>query len=239
MVNLTIDNKKIEAEAGQTILEVARENGVVIPTLCSHESIEPSGSCRLCVVEIKHGKRTRVVTSCLYPVAEGLIVDTKSERVMNVRHLVLQLLLARCPESEQLKEMAAEMGVGAEPRFTPDKDNVKCILCRMCVRTCEKVVGVSAIGFSYRGTDKKVCTPFQEESVTCIGCGACAYICPTGHIEMETTEAGDSRTIWGRTFKMATCKVCGRYFAPEDQLKYISRTADVPLENLATCISCR
>ena len=69
MINLTIDNKKIEAEAGQTILEVAQENGIVIPTLCSHESLEPSGACRLCVVEIKHGKRTRVVTSFLYTVA--------------------------------------------------------------------------------------------------------------------------------------------------------------------------
>ncbi|MBU2253117.1 MAG: (2Fe-2S)-binding protein, partial [Proteobacteria bacterium] len=151
MVNLTIDNRKIEAEAGQFILDVARENGIVIPTLCSHESIEPTGSCRLCVVEARQGKKTRIVTSCLYPVAKGMIVDTRSERVMNVRRLVLQLLLARCPGSEQLKEMAAEMGVEAEPRFVPDTDNVKCILCRMCVRTCEKVVGVSAIGFSYRG----------------------------------------------------------------------------------------
>ena len=239
MINLTIDNKKIEAEAGQTILEVAQENGIVIPTLCSHESLEPSGACRLCVVEIKHGRRTRVVTSCLYTVAEGLAVDTKSERVMEVRRLVIQLLLARCPESVQLKEMAEEMGIAPEQRFTPDKDNVKCILCRMCVRTCEKVVGVSAIGFSYRGTEKNVCTPFKEESMTCIGCGACAYICPTGHIEMETTETGDSRTIWGRTFKMQTCKVCGRYFAPEDQLTYISEKTGVPAENLATCVSCR
>ena len=239
MVNLTIDNKKIEAEAGQTILEVARENGIVIPTLCSNEALEPSGACRMCVVEIKHGKRTRIVTSCLYPVAEGLTVETKSERVLASRRLVLQLLLARCPESQQLKEMAEDLGIKPEPRFTPDKDGSKCILCRMCVRTCEKVVGVSAIGFSYRGAEKKVCTPFQEESATCIGCGACAYICPTGHIEMETTGTGDSRTIWGRTFKMATCTVCGRYFAPEDQLKYISRTAEVPMENLAVCISCR
>jgi NADH dehydrogenase/NADH:ubiquinone oxidoreductase subunit G len=239
MVNLTIDNKKIEAEAGQTILEVARENGIVIPTLCSNEALEPSGACRMCVVEVKHGKRTRIVTSCLYPVAEGLTVETKSERVLASRRLVLQLLLARCPESQQLKEMAEDLGIKPEPRFTPDKDGSKCILCRMCVRTCEKVVGVSAIGFSYRGAEKKVCTPFQEESATCIGCGACAYICPTGHIEMETTETGDSRMIWGRTFKMATCTVCGRYFAPEDQLKYISRTADVPMENLAVCISCR
>ncbi len=239
MVNLTIDNKQIEAEAGQTILDAARENGIVIPTLCSHESLEPSGSCRLCVVEVKHGKRTRVVTSCLYPVAEGLTVDTKSERVMAVRRLVLQLLLARCPESVQLKEMATEMGVKPEPRFTPDKDNVKCILCRMCVRTCEKIVGVSAIGFSYRGTEKNVCTPFKEDSEVCIGCGACAYVCPTGHIEMETTDNGDARKIWGRTFKMKTCKVCGRYFAPEDQLIYISRKTGVPMEDLAVCISCR
>jgi bidirectional [NiFe] hydrogenase diaphorase subunit len=239
MINLTIDNKKIEAEVGQTILEAARENGIVIPTLCSNEALEPSGACRMCVVEVKHGKRTRIVTSCLYPVAEGLTVETKSERVLDVRSLVLQLLLARCPESVQLKEMAAEMGVEAEPRFTPDKDSTRCILCRMCVRTCEKVVGVSAIGFSYRGTEKNVCTPFQEDSVSCIGCGACAYICPTGHIEMETTESGDTRTIWGRTFTMATCKVCGRYFAPEDQLKYIGKTTGVPAENLAVCISCR
>ncbi len=239
MVNLTIDNKKIEAEAGQTILEVARENGIVIPTLCSNEALEPSGACRMCVVEIKHGKRTRIVTSCLYPVAEGLVVETKSERVLAARRLVLQLLLARCPESTQLKEMAQELGIEPEPRFVPDKDSSKCILCRMCVRTCEKVVGVCAIGFSYRGSEKNVCTPFQEDSVSCIGCGACAYVCPSGHIEMETTESGDARKIWGRTFKMKACKVCGRYFAPEDQLAYISRTSGVPMDDLAVCISCR
>jgi len=237
MVNLTIDNRKIEAEDGRFILDVARENGIEIPTLCSHESLEPTGSCRLCVVEAKQGKKTRIVTSCLYPVAEGMTVDTKSERVMNVRRLVLQLLMARCPESEPLRELASELGVEAEERFTPDKDKIKCILCRMCVRTCEKVVGVSAIGFSNRGPGKNVCTPFKEESATCIGCGACAYICPTGHIEMTST--GDTRTIWGRTFKMQACKVCGRFFAPEDQLAYISEKTGVPADTLAVCISCR
>ncbi|MDA8126631.1 MAG: 4Fe-4S dicluster domain-containing protein, partial [Deltaproteobacteria bacterium] len=115
----------------------------------------------------------------------------------------------------------------------------KCVLCRMCVRTCEKIVGVSAIGFSYRGAEKNVGTPFKEDSANCIGCGACAYVCPTGHIEMETTASGDSRTIWGRTFKMKACKVCGRYFAPEDQLTYISCQTGVPADDLAVCISCR
>jgi NADH dehydrogenase/NADH:ubiquinone oxidoreductase subunit G len=239
MINLTIDNKKIGAEEGVTVLEAARENGIAIPTLCDHESLEPTGACRLCLVEVRHGKRTRIVTSCLYGVAEGLVVDTKSERVLAARRLVLQLLLARCPESAQLKELAVELGVAPEPRFAPDRDHVRCILCRMCVRTCEKVVGVSAIGFSSRGTEKNVCTPFQENSEVCIGCGACAYVCPTGHIEMEETEKGDARTIWGRTFKMATCKVCGRYFAPEDQLAYISQKTGVPADDLAVCISCR
>jgi bidirectional [NiFe] hydrogenase diaphorase subunit len=237
MVNLTIDNKKIETEAGRTVLDAARENGIVVPTLCYNESLGPLGSCRLCVVEVKQGNKTRVAASCTYPVAEGLIVDTKSERVMNVRRLVLQLLLARCPDSEQLRQMAAEMGVAAEPRFKPDKDNSKCILCRLCVKTCEKIVGVSAIGLSYRGAEKDVCTPFMKDSQTCISCGACAYVCPTGHIEMETT--GDTRTIWGRNFKMKTCKVCGRHFAPEDQLAYISFKTGVPADDLAICISCR
>jgi NADH dehydrogenase/NADH:ubiquinone oxidoreductase subunit G len=239
MINLTINNKKIEAEAGQTILEVARENGIPIPTLCCNEALEASGACRMCLVEVKHGKRTRIVTSCLYQVAEGLTVDTKSERVVAARTLSLQLLMARCPDSAQLKEMAAELGIEPEPRFTPDTDGSKCILCRMCVRTCEKVVGVCAIGFSYRGSQKNVATPFKEDSVSCIGCGACAYVCPSGHIEMETSQSGDERTIWGRTFKMAACKVCGRYFAPVDQLTFISEKTGVTADDLAVCVSCR
>ncbi len=239
MVNLTIDNKKIQAEEGQTLLEVARKNGIVVPTLCHNESLEPSGSCRLCSVEVGEGSRAKVVTSCLYPVAEGLVVNTRSERVQNVRRTVMQLLLARAPESQQIADMAKEMGIDVEPRFKPSDDGSKCILCRLCVRTCENIVGVSAIGFSFRGPEKNVCTPFHESSNVCIGCGACAYVCPTGHIEMRTSPSGDVRTIWGRDFKMAVCKVCGRYFAPEDQLQHISGRTGVPMDTLMVCSSCR
>ena len=187
--------------------------------------------------KLKKEIRTRIVTSCLYAAEEGLIVDTKSERVLNVRRLVMELLLARCPESEVLQKMAKEMSVEVQPRFVADSDKGKCILCRSCVRVCEEVVGVSAIGLFSRGTQKTVGTPYNEKSDVCIGCGACVYVCPTGHIEMTST--GDKRKIWGRTFKMQTCDKCGKYFAPVDQLKFISKKTGVPLKELTVCTECR
>jgi len=238
MVNIVIDGKNIEAEKGATVLAVAREHGIEIPTLCSHASVDPSGGCRMCVVEVVKGGRTRIVTSCIYQVEDGLVVNTRSERVLEVRRLVLQLLRARCPESDVVREMAAALGVETQARFRPDKDKGKCILCRLCVKTCEAVVGVSAIGFSGRGKDKSVGPPFREDSAACIACGACVYVCPTEHIQMEDSGKGE-RTIWGRTFRMAACKVCGLHFAPVAQLEYISRTTEVPVENLMTCMSCR
>ena len=237
MVNLIIDDKKITAQKDTMILEAARAAGIDIPTLCAHESVSRSGACRLCVVEMKKGNRSRIVTSCLYPVEEGIAVETKNERVLNVRRLVLELLLARNPESDVIAALAKKLDVTPQLRFTPDKDKDKCILCRSCVRVCEEVVGVSAIGLSKRGSHKSVGPPYEEDSAVCIGCGACAYVCPTGHIEMETTE--DKRIIWGRTFKMKSCDVCGRYFAPVDQLKYISKITGVPLKELAVCMDCR
>jgi bidirectional [NiFe] hydrogenase diaphorase subunit len=237
MVNLIIDSKQISAQEGTMVLEAARAAGIDIPTLCAHESVSRSGSCRLCVVEIKKGNRTKIVTSCLYGVEEGLVVDTKSERVLNVRRLVLQLLLARCPRSEVLQNLAKELDVAPEPRFVADTDKGKCILCRSCVRVCEEIVGVSAIGMSARGSHKAVGTPYKEASSVCIGCGACAYVCPTGHIFMQTTS--DTRKIWKRTFKMQACDKCGRHFAPVDQLKYISKKTGVPIKELAICMDCR
>jgi len=239
MINLTIDGREIQAEEGSTILQAARNNGIEIPTLCYHDELTASGACRLCSVEIKKGKRTRIVTSCIYQVEEGLTVTTHSERVMNVRRLVLQLLMARCPGSEVIRELADTMGVEPQERFQLDEDKGKCILCRQCVEVCEQVVGVSAIGFLNRGADKSVGTPFMEPSGVCIGCGACAYVCPTGHITMEESDGGEERVIWGKTFKMVACKECGRYFAPQEQLEYIGKKTGVPLDTLYTCVNCR
>lgn len=237
MVNLIIDGKNISAKEDTMLLEAIRGAGISVPTLCAHEAVSRSGACRLCVVEIKKGNRTRIVTSCLYGVEEGLVVNTKSDRVQNVRRLVMELLLARCPESDVLQKMAKEMGVEPEPRYVADTDKGKCILCRSCVRVCEEVVGVSAIGLFSRGSHKTVGTPYDEKSDVCIGCGACVYVCPTGHIEMTST--GDKRKIWGRTFKMQPCDKCGKYFAPIDQLQFISKKTGVPFKALTTCTECR
>jgi len=237
MVNMIINGKNVSAKEGTMLLETIRGAGISIPTLCAHEAISRSGACRLCVVEIKKGNRTRIVTSCLYGVEEGLEVNTQSNRVLNVRRLVMELLLARCPESELLQKMAKEMGIEAQARFVADTDKGKCILCRSCVRVCQEVVGVSAIGLFSRGSHKTVGTPYNEKSDVCIGCGACVYVCPTGHIEMTST--GDKRKIWGRTFKMQPCDKCGKYFAPVDQLKFISKKTGVPFKELTTCTECR
>lgn len=237
MVNMIIDGKSVTAKKDTMLMEAARAAGIAIPSLCAHEAISRSGACRLCVVEIKKGNRTRIVTSCLYGVEEGLIVDTKSERVQNVRRLVMELLLARCPESELLQKMAKEMGVEPQPRYVADTDKGKCILCRSCVRVCQEVVGASAIGLFSRGSFKTVGTPYNEKSDVCIGCGACAYVCPTGHIEMLST--GDKRKIWNRTFKMQACSKCGKFFAPVDQLKFISKKTGTSMEDLSVCTECR
>jgi len=239
MINLTIDGREIQAEEGLSILQAARNNGIEIPTLCYHDELTASGACRLCSVEIKKGKKARIVTSCIYQVEEGLTVTTHSERVMNVRRLVLQLLMARCPGSEVIRELADTICVEPQERFQLDEDKGKCILCRQCVEVCEQVVGVSAIGFLNRGADKSVGTPFMEPSGVCIGCGACAYVCPTGHITMEESDGGEERVIWGKTFKMVACKECGRYFAPQEQLEYIGKKTGVPLDKLYTCVNCR
>ena len=237
MVNMIIDGKNVSAPKGSMLLEAIRGAGISVPTLCAHEAVSRSGACRLCVVEIKKGNRTRIVTSCLYGVEEGLTVNTKSDRVLNVRRLVMELLLARCPESDLLQKMAKDMAVEPQARYAVDTDKGKCILCRSCVRVCEEVVGVSAIGLFSRGSYKEVGTPYNEKSDVCIGCGACVYVCPTGHIEMTST--GDKRKIWGRTFKMQACEKCGKFFAPVDQLKFISKKTGVPIKELTTCTECR
>ena len=234
MVTIKVDGRQITAPAGTTILEAAKDANIYIPHLCSNEELAPYGACRLCLVEISHGGRARLVASCTYEVAEGLEVKTNTERVLNVRRLVIELLLARNPNHPVLRKIADEVGV-QETRFEVDFKG--CILCGQCVRTCREVVGVAAIGFKGRGRTREVATPFDEAPPDCIACGSCSYICPVNVIPME--EKGGVRTIWKTDFALQKCKECGRYFAPVKQLEHFRKIANLPEDHFEKCIQCR
>ncbi len=183
-MRVVLNGKRRTVEAGTTVLEAARAAGIDIPAVCAHDALEPYGACRLCVVEIRERgkKRPRVVASCLYPVKDGLVVETDTPRIRKLRTFLLELLLARSPGAPYVRELAAKHGV-TKTRFS--KLNDDCILCGLCVRVCSEIVGADAIGFSQRGLARKVETPFGIDQSRCIACGACAHVCPTDAIDME------------------------------------------------------
>ena len=189
MIKLTIDGRKVEVEDGCTVLEAAKSAGIHIPTLCYHESLPSYGACRFCIVEVVHQGQTSMTTSCILPAAEGMEVATASEKIIVVRRMLAELMLARCPESEPIIKLAQELGV-TESRFPRPEtgqtlmvgEHEDCILCGMCVRLCDNVLNVGALAFEGRGENRRVTTPFGEPSEICRNCGSCESICPTGGI---------------------------------------------------------
>jgi bidirectional [NiFe] hydrogenase diaphorase subunit len=182
MINFTMDGKEVNGQEDWTILEVARWHGIDIPTLCFHEAVEPYGACRLCVVEVDDGQRSRVVISCMYPIREGIKVLTNTERVSNVRRWIMQLLVDENPGSEKLRNLAKAYGV-TPSRFKAEGPGELCHLCGLCVRVCDEVVGVRGVTFANRGLRKEIASAFDEASKDCVGCGTCLYVCPTGAMD--------------------------------------------------------
>ena len=186
MVNFTINDRQLQVEEGRTILEVALKEGIKIPTLCYHKELTPYGACRLCLVEIVGGGRQGLEASCVYKVIDGLEVRTDTERVKRARKIVFELLLARCPDAEKIKTLASEYGVTGTRIKLKKKEN--CILCGLCVRVCAEISQRNAQSFSGRGARRKVQTPFNKVSKKCIGCGACAYLCPVEALRIEEAD---------------------------------------------------
>ena len=220
-MKIVIDGKKYEAEKGEYILSVCKRNGIDIPTLCNSDALPGQGSCRLCIVEVIERGWAKVVTSCLYPITKEVEVLTKSEKIMSMRKTIVMLLTARAPQNEFMIKLKNEYGVLDEEieRFNVDNAE-KCILCGLCVKACEEV-GTNAISTVNRGVTKKISTPYDEPSDSCIGCGACSFVCPTGAIKIEDT--GATRTIWGKTFEMLKCEKCGKHFTTKEHFDYTSK----------------
>jgi len=175
MIEFYMNGLKASVQAGTTVLEAAQFLGFPIPTLCHLEGLTPYGACRLCVVEIGEGAKAKLVSACTYPAENGLKVRTASARVMRARRMVIELLLASCPQSKTIQDLASSHGVRRQ-RFRQEHE--KCILCGRCVRMCEEQMMAKAIGFRGRGQTRSIGTPFDVPSPSCRLCGGCMYVCP-------------------------------------------------------------
>lgn len=226
MMSVTIDGKDIEVAEGTTVLEAAKALGIVIPTLCHDDRIQPFGACRLCIVEI--AGMAKPVTACTTPVTDEMIVTTKSEKLYRLRKTVVELLLSDHPNDCmtciatgdcRLQELAYQFGI-RDNRFEGEmrdhhridtnpfiiRQQNKCVLCGLCVRVCEEVQGVGAIGFADRGFESKVTPPFGH-TLDCEFCGQCVDVCPTGALSAAIW-AGKPR-IEGVQTTETTCTYCG------------------------------
>jgi len=201
-VTVTIDGSQVSGREGMTILEVAQEAGIDIPTLCHIPELPPTGACRVCVVEVE-GSRT-LVGSCHTPITEGMVIYTHSPKVIETRKVIVELLLAShcgscfmCEKANmcELRKIAADLDVGL-PRFQVRKryypiedvspyiqrDLSKCILCRRCLRACREIAKQNVFGIAYRGFNSKVVVDCDQplDKDVCRDCDVCIPVCPTG-----------------------------------------------------------
>ncbi|HOC91544.1 MAG TPA: 2Fe-2S iron-sulfur cluster-binding protein [bacterium] len=185
MIKLKLNGLEVSVEEGSTLLEAAQFYGFPIPTLCHMEGLSPYGACRLCVVEIGEGPRSKLVTSCTYPAEEGLVVRTASERVVRARKMIIELHLASCPQSKTIQDLASALGV-RQQRFKQEYED--CVLCGRCVRMCNEQMMAGAIGFYGRGEKRAIGTPFDAKSEVCRLCGGCMHVCPACQLRCTYTE---------------------------------------------------
>ena len=175
MLKLTINGIPLEVERGTTLLDAARFLGINIPTLCHDDGLKPVGVCRLCLVEVQNGSRSKLLSACTLKCEEGMVVHTHSARVERTRQLLLELYVATCPSSKTIQDLASSHGV-RQCRYEAKHET--CIQCSLCVRICKEQMAAGAVGFAGRGATREVSRPFNMTDERCRQCGACLYICP-------------------------------------------------------------
>ena len=177
---LQIDGREVKAREEMTIWDAAQSVGILIPTLCHHEKLEPYGACRICTVEVEAGGRTNLVAACVRPVEKGLVVRTRSEKVDRIRKMILEEQLAHAPDSVELQNLAQQYGADKD-RF--EKEPSFCILCGLCVRYCAEVKKKEAIGFVERGPRREISFVPEIASKECWNCKECFPLCPTSALQ--------------------------------------------------------
>jgi len=238
-IRFKADGRDVEGRRGASLLGVLLGAGFDIPHLCRHEAVGVYESCRLCLVEVRRHGRARVVASCSYPVLEGIEVFTAGEKILRLRRTILELHLAHSPKSEPLRRYAAGLGV-EETRFRIADPGNACILCGRCERVCTEVIGAHAIGFSGRGAGKALTTPCEAESAECIGCGACAVVCPTGCIRVVDNERDMVREIpfIRARHDLEPCRLCGRPVSTKAHVEHLRRKG-LDEQSITTCDACK
>jgi formate dehydrogenase alpha subunit len=257
--NITINGRPLSVKDGMTILEAAQENEIDIPTLCHRPELTPTGACRICVVEVE-GYRT-LVGSCHTPIAEGMVIHTHSDKVLETRRLIVELLLANhcgscymCEKANicELRQIAADLEVGlprfqAEKRYYPiddsnpfiERDLTKCILCGRCIRACQELAVVGAIDYAYRGFESKPATSFDRPLAEspCEFCGLCVLMCPVGALSNKLSKNREKGTEKVRTICPYCGCGCGIYLNVRDQ-EVISVTPDTEnsINNVCLCV---
>lgn len=177
-ITLTIDGNIVHAQQGDTILKAATQDGIIIPTLCDEERLKPYGSCRLCMVEIEKNGRKKLVASCCYPAEDGLIVQTKTEKVDKIRRMIVELLLPISPNGSHTT-LAKQYGI-KKSRFTvKENEETPCDLCGLCVRYCAEIKKQHAVCFVGRGVHRSVAL-VPGVSKICASCRECLTLCDAG-----------------------------------------------------------
>jgi len=236
MITFTLNGTRVQAEEGATVLEAAATAGVEIPALCLREGTREYGVCRLCLVAVSHGGRTRLEPSCIRPVEEGMDVQTDTDRVRESRRILAELLLARFPDSEPVKDVARSIGV-VESSFRDVTD--ECVSCGLCIQACEAVIGSSAISLTKTGPPAPVESRIAINQQACIGCGACATVCPTGAIRLEDLDSKRRLHPLDVEVELRECRACGARFATKRVLNVVLAASEVAEDIQLLCEECR
>ena len=237
MISITINGKQYQAEPGEMVINVLIREGIDIAHLCHHEALPPYGACRLCMVNVAQGGKLGIAASCTLPAAEGLVIETDTPQIVQLRKVLLEMYLGEAPGSEEIRTLAERYGVDTT-RFTRSDLSAsgdRCVLCGRCARVCHESLEVGAIDFSGRGIRSNIHAPWLELSETCIGCGSCATNCPTGAITFEDQGGERIFQVSGSVFSrhnLVRCEVCNVLYATEKYIDYMKNRSDSKGETL-------